>query len=240
MAYGASPAISYEPEAEQLAVPRTQIVARAVKLSDPPGPELVYLLHPYSERADAYRAIRRKLTSNAALRVLGVTSAHPGEGKTIFAANLALALRERVRERVLLVEASLRAPTLGRLLGFEAPQCFIAQLASHAHNPRAPWVVAEPMPKLHVMAIDPTTPHDPLLDPVTFSMGMERLKQAGYEYIIVDCPAVIGGVDSNVISDSVDAMILTALPLKSKRKEMRRAVEQLEPAPILGVVVLEA
>jgi Mrp family chromosome partitioning ATPase len=237
--YDAPPVVSYETESYNLAVPRTQIVAHPVKLSDPVNAQLVYHLDPYSDRADAYRAIRRKLASNAALRVLAVTSAHPGEGKTVFAVNLALALRERVRERVLIVEANLRHPFLGEMLGFAPPECFLAQLAGHAEDPRAPWVVAEPMPKLHVMAIDPTAPHDPMLDPVTFSMGMERLKQAGYEYIIVDAPAVLGGVDCNVISDSVDALILTALPLKSKRKEMRKAVEQLEPAPILGVVVLE-
>ena len=120
------------------------------------------------------------------------------------------------------------------------PACFIAQLARHVDDPRAPWVVAEPLPKLHVMAMDPDIKHDPLLDPVSFAAGMDRLKQAGYEYIIVDSPPVIGGVDCNVIADAVDAMILTALPLKSMRREMRKAVEQLEPAPILGVVVLDA
>jgi Mrp family chromosome partitioning ATPase len=172
--------------------------------------------------------------------VLAVTSAHPGEGKTVFALNLALTLRESARGRVLVVEANLRSPIMGKMLGFETPECFIAQLARHADDARAPWVVAEPLPKLHVMAIDPQTQHERLLDPVAFSIGMERLKQAGYEYIIVDSPPVIGSVDCNVISDAVDGIILTALPMTSKRKEMRKAVEQLEPAPILGVVVLEA
>ena len=99
--------------------------------------------------------------------------------------------------------------------------------------------MAEPLPKLHVMAIDPHAPHEPMLDPVTFSLGMERLKQAGYEYVIIDSPPVLGSLDCNVISDAVDATILTALPMKSLRRAMRQAVEQLEPAPILGVVVLE-
>jgi Mrp family chromosome partitioning ATPase len=226
-------------------VPRTQIVAHAAKLSDPPNPLLVVLSDPYSPRADAYRTLRRKLASNAATaRTLAVTSANPGEGKTVFAVNLALTLRESVRSRVLVIEANLRAPIMGKLLGFETPACFLSQLQAqaqrHAEDPPAPWVVAEPLPKLHVMAIDPRLPREPLLDPAAFSMGMERLKQAGYEYIIVDSPPVLGSLDCNVISDAVDAMILTALPMKSLRREMRKAVEQLEPALILGVVVLEA
>jgi Mrp family chromosome partitioning ATPase len=89
------------------------------------------------------------------------------------------------------------------------------------------------------MAIDTTIKHDPLLNPVAFGTGLERLKQAGYEYIIVDTPPVLGSVDCNVIADSMDGMLFAALAMKSKRREMRKAVEQLEPAPILGVVVLE-
>jgi Mrp family chromosome partitioning ATPase len=229
----------FDAEGDDLSVPRTQIAAHAVKLSDPVNPLLVVLTDPYSSRADAYRTLRRKLAATPAARVLAVTSAQAGEGKTVFALNLALTLRESARSRVLVVEANLRAPLMATMLGFSSPECFLAQLSRHAEDPRAPWVVAEPLPKLHVMAIDPQLPHEPLLDPVTFSMGLERLKQAGYEYIIVDSPAVLGSTDCNVISDAVDALILTALPMKSMRKQMRKAVEQLEPAPILGVVVLE-
>ncbi len=233
--------ITYEFDAEgdDLSVPRTQIAAHAVTLAEPVNPLLAILTDPYSPRTDAYRTLRRKLATTPTARVLAVTSAQPGEGKTVFALNLALTLRDGARGRVLVIEANLRTPIMAKMLGFTTPECFIAQLSRHAEDPRAPWVVAEPLPKLHVMAIDPLVPHEPLLDQVTFSMGMERLKQAGYEYIIVDSPPVLGSSDCNVISDAVDALILTALPMKSMRRKMRKAVEQLEPAPILGVVVLE-
>ncbi len=230
----------FDPEGDDLSVPRTQIAAHAVKLSDPVDPLFVVLTDAYSTRADAYRTLRRKLATLPTTRVLGVTSAEPGEGKTVFAVNLALTLRESTRSRVLIVEANLRTPRLAKILGFETPECFIQQLKRHADDPRAPWVVAEPLPKLHVMAIDPLAHHDPLLDPVTFSAAMDRIKQAGYEYVIVDSPPVLGNLDCNVISDAVDAMLLTAIPMKSHRSQMRKAVAQLEPAPILGVVVLES
>jgi Mrp family chromosome partitioning ATPase len=229
----------FDAEGDDLSVPRTQIVAHAVKLAEPVNPLLVTVADPYSSRADAYRALRRKITAMPTVRVLGITSANPGEGKTVFALNLALTLRESVRSRVLVIEANLRTPIMAKMLGFTTPECFIAQIQRHADSPREPWVVAEPLPKLHVMAIDPQAPHEPMLDPVTFSLGMERLKQAGYEYVIVDSPPVLGSLDCNVISDAVDATILTALPMKSLRRAMRQAVEQLEPAPILGVVLLE-
>src|SRR5262249_50052176 len=156
-------------------------------------------------------ALRRKLATWPNARVLGITSAHPGEGKTVFALNLALTLREGARGRVLIVEANLHAPHVGKLLGFPTPECFLAQLDRHVTEPRAPWCGAGPMPKPPVRAIDPQREHKPVLDPVAFSMGMERLKAAGYDYIVIDSPSVLGGVDCNVIADHVDGMILTAL-----------------------------
>ncbi|MFT3775135.1 MAG: CpsD/CapB family tyrosine-protein kinase [Minicystis sp.] len=217
-------------ELDELGVPRTLVTAEAVALPEPVNPALLFLTEPYSARGDAYRALRRKLASSGNPRVIGVTSAHPGEGKTTFAANLALSLRESARGRVLLLEANHRAPSFHKLFGFMPSKCFLEQLAAHVDDPRAPWIAAEPTAKLHVMAINPKVKHEPMIDPVAFGAGMERLKQAGYEYIIVDAPPVLGSVDCNVISDSVEGMIFTALTMKSKRKEMRKAVEQLEPA----------
>jgi Mrp family chromosome partitioning ATPase len=227
-------------EGDPLGVPRTAVTAVAVAMSDPMDPLIVFLLEPYSPRADAYRAVRRKLTSSGNPRVIGVTSANKAEGKTTLAVNLALTLREGARGQVLLIEANLIAPSFSRLFGFPPPVCFLLQLAQHLEDPRRPWVAAEPMARLHVMGIDATIKHPPLLDSVAFTSGMERLLQAGYEYIVIDSPPVLGSVNCNVITDSVEGMIFSALPMVSRRKEMRKAVEQLEPAACFGVVVLDA
>jgi Mrp family chromosome partitioning ATPase len=67
---------------------------------------------------------------------------------------------------------------------------------------------------------------------------MDQLKNAGYDFVVVDTPPVLGSGDVNVIADAVEGILLAALPLKSKRREMRKAAVQLEPAPILGAVLL--
>lgn len=216
------------------------VSAQPVSLADPVDPLLVFVDQPFSLRADAYRALRRKLASLGGPRTIAVTSAVPGEGKTVLAVNLAFTLRETSRGGVLLVEVNHRAPAMAKLLGFRTPACFLQQLKAHVEAPGAAWVVAEPLSRLHVMALDPKIEHDPLLDPVAFAAGMEQLKRASYDFIVVDTPPVLNSVDCNVISDSVDGMIFAALTMKSKRKNMRKAVEQLDPAPIFGVVVLEA
>jgi Mrp family chromosome partitioning ATPase len=233
-----APTARDEPKTSERRSVRTSIIVQPVELTEPVDPSLVVVTDPYSRSADAYRALRRKLTTGGA-RAVAVTSAKPREGKTTLAYNLALALRETARRPVLLVEADVQAPLCGSMMRFDPPECFLAQLTRNADSERPSWVVAEPFPKLHVLAIDPATPRAPLLDPIAFGVGMEAIREGGYDHIILDAPPVLGSADSTVISDAVDAVILSAVPLRSKRRLLREAIDQLRPAPILGVVVLE-
>ena len=80
---------------------------------------LVMLRESQSARARSYRLLRHRLLSASDPRIVAVTSARAGDGKTTCALNLALAIAEDVMTRVLLLEANLQRPCLGRLLGFE-------------------------------------------------------------------------------------------------------------------------
>ncbi|CAN91035.1 hypothetical protein predicted by Glimmer/Critica [Sorangium cellulosum So ce56] len=250
-----------------------EITVRPVPMPDAVDPNIVMLRAPYSPQADAYRTLRRKLPTGSGITV-AVTSAGPGEGKTSCAINLALALRETVRGKILLVEANIRKPGIAKALRFEPPSCFTEQLQRHVNDRFAPWVVvdqaapavtpgedggesssdrnAAPMggrspdarlalqTPVHILAVDPRTERPPIFDGVAFSTAIESLKRAGYSYIIIDTPPVLGSMDLNVIGDSVDGVVLTSLVKKSTRKAIRQAIEQLRPAPILGVVLLDA
>jgi Mrp family chromosome partitioning ATPase len=216
------------------------------------NPEIVMLSDPYSKRADAYRNLRRKLMSGTA-KTIAVTSAMPQEGKTICAINLALAFAEVCPRNVLLVEANIRSPGVAAALKFEPPSCFVQQLKKRRKDPFEPWVMVEqagPSTEsreapasgkgaLHLLAVDARTERPPMLDAVEFSKGMQSLKLANYEYIILDTPPVLGAMDMSIIGDAVDGVVIVSLVRKSTRKSLRLAIEQLKPAPVLGVVVLE-
>ncbi len=221
------------------ALPETGLDVLPVKMSDELSPHLAMIKDPYSPRADAYRALRHQLSKRGDPRVVGVTSPGRREGKTTAAINLAASLREGARGRVLLVEANLRAPALAGTLGFMPPACFQEQLVRHRHEPLEPWVSAEVMPSLHVMAINPVNKYAPLIDPIAFSIAIDRLRLAGYDYIVVDTPPLLESADVNLIADSIDGFIMTAIARKSDAKALRRGRDQLGNVTFIGAVLLE-
>lgn len=218
---------------------KTLIAVRPLPAPEVLDKRLIMLNEPYSTRADAFRGLRRKLSGPGAPRTIAVTSAQPEEGKTSCAVNLALAFRETSSEKVLLIEANLKAPALAKLFGFEPPVCFAKQMAKNRDLPRASWTVAEQFEPLHVLAVDPSSKTSPLLDPVAFANALEQLVEAGYDHIIVDTPPALGGSDVNLIADAVDGMVIVAWIKKSKRSLVKKAIDQLKPATILGVVTLD-
>lgn len=225
---------------DETIAPATSVTTTQVQLGEKIEPHIVMLSDAYSDRADAYRALRRKLASSGNPQVIAITSPGAGEGKTTCAINLALAMRETSRGKVLLIEANGRTPSITKVLGFETPECFWEQLTQRREDPRRAWSAAEVMPKLHVMACDPARKRPPQLDPISFGNGMERLKLAGYEYILIDTPPVLGTFEVNMIADNVDGVLFTAITMRSKRSQLRKAMEQIMPAPVLGVMVLDS
>ena len=83
---------------------------------------LVSLVAPAGLEAEQYRALRHLVEQRhkaGDLSVVAVSSPGVGDGKTTTAINLAGALSQGSNSSVLLIEADLRRPSIGRLLGFE-------------------------------------------------------------------------------------------------------------------------
>jgi Mrp family chromosome partitioning ATPase len=221
------------------ALPQTSLDVHPVPLGQELSPHLVMFTDPHGKRADAYRALRHRLAHVGDPKVIGVSSAGRREGKSTAAINLAASLREGARGRVLLLEANTRAPSIANMLGFQPPICFAEQLTRHRKDPLEPWAAAEPLTPLHVMAVDPTVKHSPLVDPIAFSIAVDRLRMAGYDYIVVDTSPVLESADVNLIADSLDGVVLTVLAKRSDTKSIKRAVNQIGTMTFLGTILLE-
>jgi Mrp family chromosome partitioning ATPase len=157
------------------------------------------------------------------VRVILVTSSDAEEGKTTCALNLALALSESGRAKVLLLDAHFRRPAVSRVLGlmeFCAPELWVA--------------IEQVTPFLHV-ALDS--------QPASFDGGriasrLEQLAADDYDFIVIDGPPILGSADVNLIQDSVSGVVLTTWSHRSHATKLREAVGQIGSGKLFGMVLL--
>lgn len=206
-----------------------------------PDQRLILLRDPDSNQSAAFRVLRHRLSAAGDPRVIAVTAPEQGDGKTTMAVNLAMALGECNRGRVLLIEANMRTPALAKLFGFQPPKCFSVQLQEHRERPLEQWSIVEVYsPSLHVLAVDPARAGRPLLDVPAFVVAMDTLRRSGYDHIVLDTPSVIGSADVNLIEEHVDGVLMVTRAGKTRARSIRAAVEQLNSTRLLGFALLDA
>lgn len=224
---------------------------------------LAFLQERGSETAAAFRLLRQRLIERGNPRIILCTSPGRYEGKTTLAANLAMAYAELGKHRVLLLEASFRVAALGEVFGFLPPKGFATQLAVHRTRPQDPWVVVQiGGAPLYVMAAEPRACPScarvlaedasfcPMcgtkvqvtasggLDGVSFANTVNLFKQS-FDYLIVDAPPVLGGGEVNLIQDAADAIVFATRRGKTEARNLKRAIEQVAPAPVAAVALID-
>ncbi len=234
-------ALTKPPPMGMLAAAAPQIDLTQHHLPDErPDPRLALVIDPDSERAAQFRVLRHHLLEVGRPQVVVVSSPLAGDGKTTAALNLALALAECGRAKVLLAETHVRRPQLAQILRFVPPWCFAEQLATHRSQPMMPWSLVDiPSMWVHVAAINPRIDKSQLLDGPAFAIAMERLRAAGYDHIVIDAPSVLGSADVNLMADAADTVLLAVRARRSTSRDLRRAIDQVGATKVVGTVLIE-
>jgi polysaccharide biosynthesis transport protein len=197
--------------------------------------------HPASER---FHSVAARLFSAAEPpRVIVVSSAVAGEGRSSTAANLATALALQNRS-VALLEGDLRNPGVAPLVGAPGRPGWTA-LRNGAHNVQE---VAQPVPLAREgvrMDVYPGGLADGLHPAGVLSgpaMGeLIRSLRDAYDVVVIDTPALALGPDAHVFTALAEATILVARSRVSTRPEISAASEQLRSsgAHLVGVVLTD-
>lgn len=192
----------------------------------------------------ALRILRYRIEQRAedGRMVIGITSAAYGEGKSRLAIQLALALAESDRARVLLVEANLEHPSLARLLGIEVPdeQGFSMQMRRRALEALStPWGVVACGGSLHLLAESPRDPSWPgMLHSREFRLAIEELRPR-YDYIVVDGPSILDEGGATSVERVVDGFAIVARARVTRGSSLSRAARLLGHERMLGVVLTD-
>lgn len=201
---------------------------------------LVSLVTPAAFEAEQYRALRHIVEQrhkSAGLAVIGVSSPAVGDGKTTTAINLAGALAQAAEARVLLIEADLRRPSIGTLLGFEDVMGRGLVHAILDPNLDLGQVVRSRPPfNLNVILAGqvPPSPYEILKSPRLGEL-LEAARQQ-YDYVILDTPPLVALQDCRVIARWVDGILVVVAAHRTPRRLVEEALSVLDSSKIIGLV----
>jgi len=207
------------------------------------GEDAVFMQNaPNSQRAEAVRALRTNLhflTATGSTRTIVVTSPTAGEGKTTTAVILAVA-RADTGTSVLLVDADMRRPAVGRTLGIEGRAGLSTLLIGRAS-------LSDLVQRWGDRPLDvlPAGQVPPNPSELLSSLPMAHLlAEAGgrYDVVIVDSPPVLAVTDASVLSTIAGGTLMVVAPGRHRKAELRDALQRLDHvgARVLGLVLNRA
>jgi capsular exopolysaccharide synthesis family protein len=203
------------------------------------GPALIINQESFSKATEQFQVLRANVEGWAAehqKRVILLTSALPGEGKSFVALNLAVALSQ-AGSNVLLVDADLRAPSLHLPFNVVPLGGLLPYLEGRAEF--ADSITAMPLPRLRLIAAAGTT----LSGPEAFASSrmralIENARQLQPPHIVlIDAPAAAAGTEIQILSKLADGALLVVGANLTPREAVTKTLELIKDAELLSVVL---
>ncbi len=191
----------------------------------------------HGSRAEGYRQLRTNLQFvdiDKPPKVVAVTSALPQEGKSHTALNLASALAE-AGQRVCLVEADLRKPSLADALGIVGDVGLTAVLIGRASLADVVQHVGDNLEVLVSGAVPPNPSE--LLNSEAFRHTLQSIR-ASVDIVVIDTAPLLPVADGAQIAALADATVLVVRAAKTTHEQITRAIETLGNVDVTPVGVV--
>jgi len=195
--------------------------------------------NPKSPITEQYRLIRNNINFSSVdkkIRSIVVTSPEPSEGKTTTAANLSIVLSQQGK-KVILVEGDLRKPSVHHMFNASNLDGITTVLTKEINLDMA--IIETQVPNLDILTSGPIPPNpSELLDSIAMEKVMDELNDR-YEYVVFDTPPTLSVIDSQVLANKCDGVVLVVASGKTQRDQLVKAKDLLDKAKshLLGVVV---
>lgn len=168
------------------------------------------------------------------LRSVMVSSAMPGDGKTLTAINLALVLAESYRYNVLLIDADLRRPSIPTIVELSGGNGLSDALRSQNEQ------------KLALVPLTSRVTLLPAGQPVANSieaLTSPRMRlilseaTARFDWVILDAPPVGPAADARLLTQMVGGTLFVVHAGKTQFSDVQHAIDAIGREQILGVVL---
>jgi polysaccharide biosynthesis transport protein len=200
--------------------------------------ELLPQTKPRHSISEAYRSLRTALLLSSAqqLRVIALTSAQSGEGKTATAANLAVVMAQLGRQ-VLLIDADLRKPRMHRVFHLSNREGLVHCLTSG--EPLEELIRPTGVNGLFLLPSGTIPPNPSELLASDRMRDLLEVAKRRFDMVIVDTPPLLAVTDASVLGSMVDGVVFCLYAGRVQRVEALASTERLKVggARVLGTVL---
>jgi len=197
---------------------------------------------PDSPEVEFYRQLRTRIlqmsrSDEGAGATVMVTSALPGEGKTLTAINLALTFAKEFKQTALLVDCDLRQQQVHGMMGFASQRGLVDYLMDDCPVPELfVWPGVE---KLTVISGGKTVKDscELLGSPGMRDLVLDMKHRYPDRYVFFDAPSILTSADAIAFAPLVDHILVVTQAGQTSLKDLNRALELLPPEKILGLVL---
>lgn len=202
--------------------------------------ELVVAANPFGAQAEVFRDIRSQImlgpfSGEEGRRALALISPDVGDGKSFFAANLAISFSQ-LGGRTLLVDADMRTPRQHEIFGVQAEDGLSTILAGRSTD-RAILAVPD-LPNLYMLPVGIVPPNPlELVQRPAFTLLLHELL-AKFDFVLVDTPACVHGSDARVIAAKCGSALAIARRGRTRTRAMEELIQNFRkgPSSLAGVV----
>ena len=202
-------------------------------------PKLIVYHEPESIAAEHFKLLRSRILhplDDRKIRVVLVTSAMEGAGKTTVACNLALSIAQSVDPYALLIDADVRRSSIHKMFGLAPPKGLTDYLHGRAQLPEC--LLKTTISKLTILPAGNPVPNPAEI--ITSAKMKKLIKEAEARYsdrfIIIDSPPINLASEAVDLAKLVDTILLVVRCGGSNKSMIDQALEKLDREKIMGVV----
>ncbi len=201
-------------------------------------PKVVVVSSPDSAASREFTALGQKmvqLRTAGDLKTVLITSAVDSEGKTLTAVNLSAALGAEGGQKVLLIDANLRNPSVHRLLGIPVSLGLSQLLEGSSRIDKV--LLRTNLPGVCVIPAG-ASPENPVeLLNTQKMLAVLSFAKKHFDWVILDSLSLLQHVEAELLSSFVDGVLLVVHPDFPSSGQLGEAVHLLRGKRNLGLVL---
>lgn len=193
-----------------------------------------------SMEIEFYKMLRTRIiqkTEPNGWNTIMITSALPGEGKTLTAINLALTFSREFNHTVLLVDCDLRQQQIHKMMGLPGERGLLDALVDN--RPLQEIIIWPGIEKLTVISGGKTITESSeiLSSPKMKSLVNEIKSRYPDRYIFFDVPPILSAADAVAFSPLVDSILMVVQANKTSIQDVKKACDLIPREKFLGFVL---